>query len=161
MDNRDGTVDKSQFGRLILISIPSREAEEMVVSYLARKVRNVPAQKLARKIRKTPSVLSKDIAAATGQRIAQNLRDLGAKAEFVPHEPRPLVFEGPSDEASTDYVEAVQVMSGHYQAPQHEQSQTSRAGKKLLTAIVVVILFAVFSLLSWQLYHLLIAKILP
>ena len=160
MDNGYETVDKSQFGKLILISIPTKEAEEMVVSYLARKVTNVPAQKLARKIRKTPSVLSKDIVASKGERIAQNLRDLGAKAEFVPHEPRPRVFQVPSDEAPADDVEAVQVMSEHYQAPQQGRPQTSRVGKKLMTAVVVVILMAVFLLLSWQLYLLLIAKIL-
>ena len=160
MDNGDVTVDKSQFGQLILFSIPTKEAEEMVVSYLARKVTNVPAQKLARKIRKTPAVLGKDIVASKGQRIAQNLRDLGAKAEFVPHEPRPRVFQGPSDEASTDDVEAVQVMSEHYQAPEQGRPHTSRLGKKLMTAVVVVILLAVFLLLSWQLYHLLITKIL-
>ena len=158
MEIRGGAVDKSQLGKLILYAIPTRETEEMVVSYLARKVRNVPAEKLARKIRKTPFILSENIAAALGQKIAQNLRDLGAKAEFIPHEPRPPVFEGLSDEASMTDIESVQVTSAHYKAPQHKQPKSSFAGKKLMTAIVVLILIAVFSLLTWQVYHLLTAR---
>ena len=161
MENGDGAVEKNQLGKLILHAIPTRETEEMVVSYLARKVRNVSAEKLARKIRKTPFILSENIAAALGQKIAQNLRDLGAKAEFIPHEPRPPVFEGLSDEASMTDIESVQVTSAHYNAPQHKQPKSSFAGKKLMTAIVVVILIAVFSLLTWQVYHLLTARISP
>ena len=60
MGNGSEAVDKRQSGKLILISIPTKETEDMLVSYLARKVKNVPVEKLARKIRKTPSVLSKN-----------------------------------------------------------------------------------------------------
>ena len=161
MDNGSEAADKSQSGKLILISLPTKETEDMVVSYLARKVRNVPAEKLARKIRKTPSVLSKDIAAKKGQRIAHNLRDLGAKAEFVPHEPGPPVFERLSDEASLSEIDTIQVISKQQAASQQNQPRSLRAGKKVMTAIVVMILIAVFSLLTWQLYHLLTAKIFP
>ena len=160
MDNANGTVDKSQSGKLILISIPTKETEEMVISYLARKVRNVPAEKLARKIRKTPSVLSNNIAASKGRKIAHNLRDLGARAEFVPHDPGPPVFEGLSDEASISEIETIQVMSGQQNTPGQNQTKPLRTGKKLMTVIVVIVLIAVFSLLTWQLYHLLTAKIL-
>jgi hypothetical protein len=159
VENGDGDVGKSQRGKLILHAIPTKEAEDMVVSYLARKVRNVPAEKLAQKIRKTPFVLSKNIAAAKGQKIAHNLRDLGARAEFVPLEPRSRMFEGLSDEVATPDTESVQVTSEHYQAPRQKPPQSSRAGKKLMTVIVVVVLVAVFALLTWQLHHLLTAKI--
>ena len=159
MEIRGGAVDKSQLGKLILYAIPTTETEEMVVSYLARKVRNVPAEKLARKIRKTPFILSENIAAAPGRRIAQNLRDLGAKAEFVPHEPRPPVFKGLSDETSMTDFDSVQVTSEHYKASPHKPPKTSLAGKKLMTAIVVLILIAVFSLLTWQVYHLLTVRV--
>jgi cytochrome oxidase assembly protein ShyY1 len=50
-------------------------------------------------------------------------------------------------------------MSEQYKTPQHNQPKSSRAVKKLMTAIVVAILIAVFSLLTWQLYHLLTARI--
>ncbi len=159
MKNGDGALEKSQWGKLILHAIPSKEAEEMVVSYLARKAKNVTAETLARRIRKTPYVLSQNIAAAKGQRIAHNLRDLGARAEFVPHEPLSQVFEGLAEEAATPDIDSVKVTSGHYRAPRQNPPPTSRAGKKLITVIVVVVLIAVFSLLTWQLYHLLSAKI--
>ena len=87
MDNMDGTVNESEFGKLVLHSIPTKETQEMVVSYLSRIIKNVPAEKLAQRVKITPFVLSKNIAVKKGERIAQNLRDLGAKAEFVPHDP--------------------------------------------------------------------------
>lgn len=159
MDNGSEAVDRSQSGKLILISIPTKETEEMVVSYLARKVRNAPAEKLARKIRKTPSVLSKDIDAKKGQTIAHNLRDLGARAEFVPHDPGSPVSEGLSGEASLSEIETIQVISEQQNASQQIQPRSLRAGKKVMTAMVVILLIAVFSLLIWQLYHLLTTKI--
>jgi hypothetical protein len=159
VDKWNGDVDKSRFGKLILNFIPTKEIEEMVVSYLARRVKNVPEKILARMVRKTPFVLSRNIAAARGQRIAQNLRDLGAKAEFVSHDPEPRGPQGLSYETSTPDIETIQLMSEQYKAPQNNQPKSSRAGKKLMTAIVVAILIAVFSLLIWQLHHLLTANI--
>ena len=108
---------------------------------------------------KNPICFSRNIAAARGQRIAQNLRDLGAKAEFVSHDPEPRGPQGLSYETSTPDIETIQLMSEQYKAPQNNQPKSSRAGKKLMTAIVVAILIAVFSLLIWQLYHLLTANI--
>ena len=32
----DGTVNESEFGKLVLHSIPTKETQEMVVSYLSR-----------------------------------------------------------------------------------------------------------------------------
>ena len=159
MENGDGAVNKSQFGKLILQSIPTKEAEEMVISYLSRRAKNLPADKLARKIRKTPSVLSKHIAAESGQKIARNLRDLGAKAEFVPHDPEVRDLEGLSEAVPAPEIESIQVISKGYDAPRPQGATSSRVGKNVMTAIVVVILIAVFSLLTWQLYHLLTAKI--
>jgi hypothetical protein len=155
----NGAVDKGQFGKLILHSIPTKEAEEMVVSYLARMAKKVPPEKMARKVRKTPSVLSRNIAAASGQKIAHHLRDLGARAEFVPHDQETQVLEGLSEAVSASDIESIEVMSERYDAPRPKGPKSSRAGKKLMTAIVVVILMAVFSLLTWQLYHLLTTKV--
>lgn len=45
VDKWNGDVDKSRFGKLILNFIPTKETEEMVVSYLARRVKNVPKKK--------------------------------------------------------------------------------------------------------------------
>lgn len=159
MDNMDGADIESEFGKLVLHSIPTKETEGMVVSYLSRIVKNIPAEKLAQKIKITPFVLSKNIAVNNGEKIAQNLRDLGAKADFVPHNPG---ARGP------ERLHQASLMSGFeliYPKSEQNKSQqinnhpgSSGFGSRLVTAIVVIILIAVFSVLSWQLYHLLAEK---
>lgn len=158
MDNMDGTVNESEFGKLVLHSIPTKETQEMVVSYLSRIIKNVPAEKLARRIKITPFVLSKNIAAKKGERIAQNLRDLGARAEFVPHDPGARGLEPVSEMASGPELESIQMMSEQNKPRQLASPESSRFGKHLITAVVVFMLIAVFSLLTWQLYHLLAEK---
>jgi len=141
-------------GRLVLHSIPTKETEEMLVSYLGRIVKNVSCEKVAQKIKQTPFVLSKNISNKKGEKIAQNLRNLGARAEFVPH----LAWARDPDELSeTDLLEisgsplleSLQKKSH----PSHQQD-SSGLGKQVITAIVVICLAAVFSLLAWQLYFL-------
>ena len=154
MDDLDGTVNESEFGKLVLHSIPTKETEEMVVSYLSRIVKNVPAGKLAQRVKITPYVLSKNMAAKKGERIAQNLRDLGARAEFMPHDPGTQGLEPLSEYALAPELEAIQLMSEQNKAQQLSQPGSSRFGKHLISAIVVIMLIAVFSVLTWQLYHL-------
>ncbi|MFC1882001.1 hypothetical protein ACFL2S_10965 [Thermodesulfobacteriota bacterium] len=118
-------------------------------------VKNVPAEKLAQKIKITPFVLSKNIAVKKGERIAQNLRDLGAKAEFVPHNSE---AQGPyriSETALSPEFESLHLMSEKNKSKQPNRPVSSSTGKHLITAIVIIILGAVLSLLTWQLYDLL------
>ena len=156
----DGTVNETVFGELVLHSIPTRETEEMVVSYLARIVKKVSAEKLTKSIKITPFVLSKNMAVKNGERIAQNLRDLGAKAEFVPHEPGGRGPEPLSETALTPEFESIQLMSEQNESQQLTRPGSLKSGKHLVTAIVVIMLIAVFSLLGWQLYHLVTEKLL-
>jgi len=99
-------------GRLVLHSIPTKETEEMLVSYLGRIVKNVSSEKVAQKIKQTPFVLSKNISNKKG------LESLQKKSH-------------PS-----------------------RQQDSPGLGKKVITAIVVICLAAVLSLLGWQLYFL-------
>ena len=155
MSNTGGSTHKSEYGRLVIHSIPTHETEEMVVSYLSRMAKNVPPQKLAQKVRRTPFVLSKNIANKKGEKIAQNLRDLGARAEFVPHDPED---RGPTPISGT--VLASEIESLHQVFERNKPGPTKPAesestAKRLITGVVVIILVAVFSLLIWQLYDLL------
>ncbi len=160
MDSLDGTVNESEFGKLVLHSLPTKETQEMVVSYLSRIVKNVPAEKLAHRIKITPFVLSKNIPVKNGERIAQNLRDLGAKAEFVLHEPGPRGLESLSEIALTPEFESIQLMPEQNKPQELNHPGSLKSGKPLVTAIVVIILMAVFSLLGWQLYHLVTERVL-
>ena len=160
MDNPVGTVNESEFGKLVLHSLPTKETRAMVVSYLSRIVKNVPAEKLAERIKTTPFVLSKNMAVKNGERIAQNLRDLGAKAEFVPHDPVARNLEPLTEIAVTPAFESIQLMSDQNNSQQPTRPGSLKSGKHLVTAIVVIMLIAVFSLLGWQLYHLLAERLL-
>ena len=154
MDNLDVTADGSEFGKLVLHSLPTKETEEMVVSYLSRIAKNVSAEKLARRVKITPYVLSNNMAAKKGEKIAQNLRDLGAKAEFVPHDSGARGLEPLSGISLAPESESIQLMSGQNKPQKLSRPESLPSGKPLVTAIVVIILIAVFSLLGWQVYHL-------
>ena len=139
-------------GRLVLHSIPTKETEEMLVSYLGRIVKNVSSEKIAQKIKQTPFVFSKNISNKKGEKIAQNLRDLGARAEFVPHV---AVARDPYQLSETDLLEiSGSPLLESLQKKSHpsRQQDSSGLGKQIITAIVVICLVAVFSLLAWQLY---------
>ena len=151
-------INDKAHGRLVLHSIPTKEIEEMVVSYLSRIVKNVSSEKMAQKIKQTPFVLSKNISNKKGGKIAQNLRDLGARAEFVPNiaaarDPDQLSETTLLEISESPLPESIQKKS-HPSRPQDSPSLS----KRIFTAIVVICLAAVFSLLAWQLYHLLAEK---
>lgn len=111
MDDTDDLInDSPEYGKLIIHSIPTKETEDMVVSYLSRMVKNVPAQQLSRKVMRTPCVLSKNIAAKKGERIAQNLRDLGARADFVPHDPEARESARVSEIPSASSIESLDMI---------------------------------------------------
>ena len=158
MDNLDVTADGSEFGKLVLHSLPTKETEEMVVSYLSRIAKNVSAEKLARRVKITPYVLSNNMAAKKGEKIAQNLRDLGAKAEFVLHDSGARGLEPLSAISQAPEFESIQLTSEQNKPQKLNRPESLTSGKPLVTAIVVVILIAVFSLLGWQVYHLVTAS---
>jgi hypothetical protein len=146
--------NENPMGRLVLHSIPTKETEEMLVSYLGRIVKNVSSEKVAQKIKQTPFVLSKNISNKKGEKIAQNLRDLGARAEFVPHlswtrDPDELSGSDLLEISGSPLLESLQKKSH----PSRQQDSPG-LGKKVITAIVVIFLAAVLSLLGWQLYFL-------
>jgi hypothetical protein len=154
MDTMGESVKQSGYGRLVLYSIPSKETEEMVVSYLSRRVKNVPAEKLAQKLKTTPFVLSKNIAVKKGERIAQNLRDLGAKAEFVPHDSEGQDPDRISETALPTDFESLHLETFNARSDRLHKTAPTGCGKRVVTAMVVIALVAVVSLLAWQLYHL-------
>lgn len=156
MDGTGKSINNSAYGELIIQSIPTRETEDMVVSYLSRIVKNVPAPKLARRLARTPFVLSKNIAAKKGERIAQNLRDLGARAEFVPRE---LEAQSPAfgpEKALAPEIESLDMIYEKNKPAPAELPQPENSSKGLITTMVVILMVAVFSLLAWQVYDLII-----
>lgn len=156
MDDKGESSNQSDYGRLIIHSIPTREAEAMVVSYLTRMVKNVPAEKMAQKVKRTPLVLSKNIAVKKGETIAQNLRDLGARAELVPHKPGAQVRTRLAGLTSAPEVSSLDLLFEKNKPRPPKRPESDGTAKKLITAVVVIILVAVFTLLVWQVYDLLI-----
>ena len=149
------TSDNQDHGRLIIHSLPTIETQEMVVPYLSRMVKNVSTQKLARKVTRTRFALSKNIAAKKGERIARNLRDLGAKADFLPHD-----LEARDSASELEYPPAAEIESLDIVYEQNKpeptrQPQSENSNKRVITALVVVLLVAVFFVLVWQVYELL------
>jgi hypothetical protein len=127
----------------------------MVVSYLTRIVKNVPAKQLAQKVRRTPFVLSKNIGVKKGETIAQNLRDLGARAELVPHGSGGQVPTRLAGLTSAPEIESLDLLYEKNKPEPPKQPESDGASKKLITTGVVIILVAVFTLLAWQVYDLL------
>jgi hypothetical protein len=149
------SINKSEYGRLIIQSIPTKETEDMVVSYLSRMVKNISAQQLVRKVMRTPFVLSKNIAAKKGERIAQNLRDLGARAEFVPHD---IEARGSTQGSGNELVPEIESLDMIYEKNKPgptQPPQSEGSAKRLITTVVVILMVAVFSLLAWQVFDLL------
>ena len=155
MGKTDDLINESaEYGRLIIHSIPTKETEDMVVSYLSRMVKNVPVQKLSRKLMRTPCVLSKNIAAKNGERIAQNLRDLGARADFEPHDLETRNTARSAENKALFDIEALDLNYGQEKPDRGRPSQSEGANKRVITALVVIIMIAVFSVLVWQVYDL-------
>ena len=155
MDGTGESTNKSEYGKLIIKSIPTKETEDMVVSYLSRMVKNVSAPKLARKLTRTPFVLSKNIAAKKGERIAQNLRDLGARAEFVPHDIQAQGSTLGSENELPPEIESLDMIFEKNKPSPTRPPQPEGSAKGLITTVVVILMVAVFSLLAWQVYDLL------
>ena len=155
MDGTGESTNKSEYGKLIIQSIPTKETEDMVVSYLSRMVKNVPAPKLARKLKRTPFVLSKNIAAKKGERIAQNLRDLGARAEFVPHDMQAQGSTLGAENEVPPEIESLDMIFEKNKPSPTRPPQPEGSAKGLITTVVVILMVAVFSLLAWQVYDLL------
>ena len=155
MDGTGESTNKSEYGKLIIQSIPTKETEDMVVSYLSRMVKNVSAPKLARKLRRTPFVLSKNIAAKKGERIAQNLRDLGARAEFVSHDMQAQGSTLGSKNELPPEIESLDMIFEKNKPSPTRPLQPEGSAKGLITTVVVILMVAVFSLLAWQVYDLL------
>ena len=155
MKNTGLSINKSEYGRLIIHAIPTKETEDMVVSYLSRMVKNASAQKLAQKISITPFVLSKNIAVKKGEKIAQNLRDLGARAEFVPHDFEAQSPTRISETALSPEIDSLDLIYEKNKPRPAQLPKSEGSAKRLITTVVVIILVAVFSLLTWQLVDLL------
>ena len=148
------TNDNQDYGRLIIHSLPTIETQEMVVSYLSRMVKNVSTQKLARKVTRTPFVLSKNIAAKKGEKIARNLRDLGAKADFVPHDLEARDSASDLDYAPAAEIESLDIVYEQKKPEPTRPPQSEGSNKRVITTLVVVLLVAVFFVLAWQVYEL-------
>lgn len=154
-DTDDLINDSTEYGKLIIHSIPTKETEDMVVSYLSRMVKNVSAQQLSRKVMRTPCVLSKNIAAKKGERIAQNLRDLGARADFVPHDLEARDSARASEIPSVSDFESLDMIYAQQKPEPNRPPQSRGSSKHMITTLVVIILIAVFAVLVWQVYNLL------
>ncbi|MBW2107178.1 MAG: HD-GYP domain-containing protein [Deltaproteobacteria bacterium] len=79
-------------GTLVLKAVPAGPVEEEVKAFLARVFKNLSQDRLSALIGRTPVVLSKNVPAPAGAKIAENLTRLGASVDFVPgagHEPAP------------------------------------------------------------------------
>jgi len=165
-------MDTNRKGKLILRSIPSKEAEEMVVAFLLRFAKNTTAEQMAEKVTHTPYVLSSNIAEEKGRKIAKNLKEMGAIAEFEPHAPEPA-FEPytPDDEfeSPAPVLEAIRTSEGTDLVPSElssrqrakpkpdltqERSPTSPS-KRLVTALVSALLIVGLAMLAWQLFRIL------
>ena len=73
-----------QQGKLILINVPNENVEQKAVSYLLRLIAGSSSEFLTAKVRQAPLILSKNISAGQGQKIAADLEELGAYAVFLP-----------------------------------------------------------------------------
>jgi hypothetical protein len=155
VDEKGGSSNQSDYGKLIIHSIPTREIEAMVVSYLTRMAKNVPAKKMAQKVRRTPLVLSKNIAVKKGETIAQNLRDLGARAELVPHKSGAQIPTRVAGLTSAPEISSHDLLYEKNEPRPPKEPKSDDTAKKLITTVVVIVLVAVLTLLAWQVYDLL------
>lgn len=154
----DPAMNDNRNGMLVLSSLPSRETEELVVSYLSRIIKNASADRLANKVKATPFVLSKNIPVEKGQKIARNLRELGAKAEFFPHVPIEPKATIPPGTRSIQLPESPHLLPARKKSRQSRPQTPPGRGKQLITAFSSIILIAALSLLAWQVYRIIAEK---
>lgn len=165
-------MDETRSGKLILRSIPSKEAEEMVVAFLLRFAKNITVEQMAEKVKHTPYVLSSNIAEEKGRKIAKNLKEMGAIAEFEPHTPEPEfdqytpeaevepsapVVEAFRTPATSDFIQS-ELGSPQLAKPKPDLTQErppTSPSKRLVTALVSVLLIVGLAMLAWQLFRIL------
>jgi hypothetical protein len=153
-------MDQTRSGKLILRSIPSKEAEEMVVAFLLRFAKNITVEQMAEKVKHRPYVLSSNIAEEKGRKIAKNLKEMGAIAEFEPHTPEPE-FDQYTPEAEVEppapAVEAFRTPATTAK-PKPDLTQErppTSPSKRLVTALVSALLIVGLAMLAWQLFRIL------
>jgi hypothetical protein len=165
-------MDETRSGKLILRSIPTEEAEEMVVAFLLRFVKNITVEQMAEKVKHTPYVLSSNIAEEKGRKIAINLKEMGAIAEFEPHKHEPEfdqytpeaevespapVVEAFRTPVTTDFIQS-ELGSPRLAKPKPDLAQErppTNSSKRLATALVSALLIVGLAMLAWQLFRIL------
>ena len=165
-------MDETRSGKLILRSIPSKEAEEMVVAFLLRFAKNITVEQMAEKVKHTPYVLSSNIAEEKGRKIAKNLKEMGAIAEFEPHTPEPEfdqytpeaevepsapVVEAFRTPATSDFIQS-ELGSPQLAKPKPDLTQErppTSTSTRILPASFSVLLIVGLAMLAWQLFRIL------
>ncbi len=71
-------------GTLVLEMVPSPDAEQKVLQFLAQYAKKVPASKMKDLIRKTPLILGRNIPMERAQSIVSGLQEIGATASYLP-----------------------------------------------------------------------------
>jgi len=74
-------------GRLELVSIPNKIAEEKIIAYLVRISKNKSEQQIIKMLSRTPVVLAGNISEKKGRALAVELSNLGAWVKFIPSGP--------------------------------------------------------------------------
>jgi hypothetical protein len=146
-------MDKNRSGLLILRAIPSKEAEDLVVAFLLRYAKNVSPDQLAEKIKKTPLILSRNISEEKGIKLAKNLKEMGAMAEFELH---PLADQGSYQTPETFFLRPFESKPRPLtkKKPRHGQKRLSPSRSRgVIIALVSIFLIATLSMLAWQLYR--------
>jgi hypothetical protein len=145
-----------QKGSLILKTIPNKEVEERVVSYLSRLMKNVSPEVLSAKVKKTPLLLSKNVTAEHGRKIVATLAEIGALAVFVPHMARdPETGAAPVKPVRPE----VPGRSRHRQKPIPATPAKQGQRKWVKLALAASLLVISLSLLTWRLYPYIGSKI--
>jgi tetratricopeptide (TPR) repeat protein len=135
-------MDGQQSGKLILKVVPSEKVERKILQYLSTIAKKTSPESLAAKIRKAPVVLSNNISAAQGVKVAAALEKLGAKATFVPHTSEMLTFEKKPE------IEPLR-------PPKSEKGKEGKRKRfRLATALILFVL--ALGLLGWRCYPLLV-----
>jgi len=71
-------------GTLVLELVPSPDAEQKVLQFLAQYARKVPASKMKALIKKTPIILGRNIPVERAESIISGLEKIGASASYLP-----------------------------------------------------------------------------
>jgi tetratricopeptide (TPR) repeat protein len=139
-------------GKLILKSVPGGEVERKVIAYLTPLMKNISPELLAAKIKKAPLILSRNITAEQGLKIAASLKKIGANAAFVPHtQEEALPKRTPMAKPTGQGMVAKSPSPSKSPAPTIKPSQPRRM-KWVRVAFASLFLIFSLSLLAWRLY---------